>query len=354
MRFFKFLKASHGTLFALYAIFTIISLVLIIPQANAQIESLGVGDQVAVKVTRGGNHTSTVTQQTNQIVTGSNVTATTPPTQITSNTGSGTIYGTTYQNEIADSSDTIIVQADKHLYNPGDSVKVTGTIWPGLISTVGGINTVSVEARDVNDNVIYSGKSTLNSDGTYSANFQIPSDEKNGWITLETKADVNQDVLNSLTLKLQAGLDAITKFVIVAPTSWPVTTGGNSFEINIASNSDVSNVNFDLQAKKISFTVTGENGTEGVADVTVPKSLLSGNISVMMDGQSVPQNDVIETNTQDSTTLEINYHHSSHQIEIVGTNALPEFPLATLTLVIALSSILIFSLFTNKIGKTIK
>jgi protein involved in polysaccharide export with SLBB domain len=350
MKFYGFLRFSHDRLFVLSVMVGIISVVLILPQANAQQERLGVGDQVTVTVTRGGNQTSsTATQPPNQTVTNSNGTVGAQPTQVASNTASS--YNTSYQNILADSSNTITVQTDKHLYKPGDSIKVSGTIWPTLISTVGGIDTVSVEARDINDSVIYSGKFPLDTNGSYSADFQLPSDEKNGWFLLETKADVNQDVLNSLTLKMRAGFDAITKFAVISPTAWPIKTDGKDFVVSIASNSDVSNVNFDSQAKKISFTVTGDPGTEGIVDITIPKSLLGGSLTVMMDGQLVSQNDVIETDTQDSTILEINYHHSSHEIEIAGTNAVPEFPLSTFTLVVALSSILITSPFSNRIRR---
>lgn len=353
MKFYGFLRFAPDRLFVLFAMVGIISIVLIMPQVNAQQERLGVGDQVTVTVTRGGNHTSsTIIQPPNQTVTNSNGTFGAQPAQVASNTGSSISYNASYQNILADSSNTITVQTDRHLYKPGDSIKVTGTIWPILISTVGGIDTVSVEVRDVSDNLIYSGKSPLDTNGIYSADFQLPSDEKNGWFLLETKADVNQDVLNSLTLKMRAGFDAITKFVVISPTAWPIKADGNDFAVSIASNSDVSNINFDSQAKKISFTVTGETGTEGVADITIPKSLLGGSLTVMMDGQPVSQNDVIETDTQDSTILEINYHHSSHEIEIAGTNAVPEFPLSTFTLVVALSSILITNLFSNRIRRT--
>ncbi len=64
----------------------------------------------------------------------------------------------------------------------------------------------------------------------------------------------------------------------------------------------------------------------------------------MIDGQIMSQADVIETaNTQDEITLEINYHHSTHTIEIVGANTVPEFPTALLVMVAAVGLIVVFT-----------
>jgi len=319
----------------------IIVVVFWINDVNAQKESVGIGDQFTIKVTRSGIQNSS-TKIPIQI--GTNVNA-------TASVGTQLSYPTSYQPIYADSSNVITLQTDKHLYKPTDSVKVGGAIWSGLIATVGGINTVSIQVRDNNDNAIYTGKSHINSDGSYSSDFQLPPDVRNGWFTLEAKADVNQDVLNTLTLKLQAGLDTMTKFVVMSPNVWPIKAEGEDFQVNIASISNVTNVNFDEQAKKISFIVTGDSGTEGVADVTIPKSLLSGDFTFIMDGQPIPPNNILVSDTQESTTFEINYHHSSHEIDIIGTNAVPEFPFSTLALGAAIFSILVFNLFANRIKR---
>ena len=151
----------------------------------------------------------------------------------------------------------------------------------------------------------------------------MTADAKNGAYTINAKIDVSADELGSLTLKSQASLQSSTKFVVVSPNAFAVKAEGKDFDIQLASNSDVSNLQFDEQAKKISFTVSGQTGTKGITDVTIPKSLLSGSMNVMIDGQVMSQADVIKTaDTQDETTLEINYHHSTHTIDIVPTSIL--------------------------------
>jgi predicted secreted protein with PEFG-CTERM motif len=153
-------------------------------------------------------------------------------------------------------------------------------------------------------------------------------------------------VLNTLALKTKDALESSTKIVVVSPNAMSVKAEGRDFDVQVASNStSVTNLNFDEQNKKLSFTVQGDAGTKGVTEITIPKSLLSGDLTVMIDGQAMAQSDVVETASTDTeTTLELNYHHSTHQIDIVGTNAIPEFgTFASVVLVISVLTIVLLS-----------
>ncbi len=259
-------------------------------------------------------------------------------------------YKMFYEKMNADSDNSVTIEIEHHLYKPGEQVSIEGSIWSSLMATVGGISSVSIQVTDNNGNIVYTGKSQVNSDGDYSAEFQLPSDAKNGAYTVDVKADLSTDVLNTLSLKTQTSLDSSTKFVVVSPNAFAVKAEGNDFDVQIASNStNVSDLKFDEQQKKLSFTVQGQTGTKGVAEVTIPKSLLSGDLTVMIDGQVMAQSDVIETaDTNDEVTLELNYHHSTHQIDIVGTNAVPEFSsLVSVVLVFSIISVIILSMKTR-------
>ena len=108
----------------------------------------------------------------------------------------------------------------------------------------------------------------------------------------------------------------------------------------VKSNSSISDVKLDEQAKKVSFTVEGQTGTKGAADVTIPKAMLSGNMMVMIDGQAMSTDDVIvKSQTQTDVTLEMNYHHSRHTVDVAGTNVVPEFPMSALVMAAAISSV---------------
>ncbi len=257
-------------------------------------------------------------------------------------------YKTAYEKISANSDDEFTVQSERHLYKPGDNVTIEGSIWSSLLSSTGNINTVSIKVTDNDGNVVYDGKSQI-SDGEYSTVFQLTSEAKKGAYNVDVVADVNADVLNTLSLKTKSNLESSTKIVVVNPNAVSIKANGKDFDVQIASNStSITNVNYDEQSKKLSFTVAGDAGTKGVTEITIPKSLLNGDFTVMLDGQAMAQSDVVEiANADVETTLEINYHHSTHQIDIIGTSAVPEFN--SLALIVLVASISTMIGFSNKI-----
>ncbi len=259
-------------------------------------------------------------------------------------------FKSSYEKINADSNDSFTVQSYRHLYKPGNQVEIDGAIWSGLITAVGNISIASVQVTDNGGNVVYTGNSTVDSNGQYSATFQLPPDAKNGAYDVNVKANVSADILGTLSSKIQTSLSQDGKFVVISPNAFAVKAEGRDFGVNIATNSsNVSNLNFDEQNKKLSFTVQGETGTKGVLDIDIPKPLLSGDLTVMMDGQAMPQSDIIETDAQDHATLELNYHHSTHQIDIIGTNAVPEFPVSTIVMTIAIiGSVSLLTVYGNR------
>jgi len=255
-------------------------------------------------------------------------------------------YTNAYEKISASSDDEFTVQAQRHLYKPGDNVTIDGSIWSDLMASLGNVSTVSIQVKDNDGNVIYDGKGQLDANGKYSADFQLPSDAKKGAYDVDVTADVSADVLNTLALKTKGTLESSTKLVVVSPNAMSVQAEGHDFDVQVASNStSVTNLNFDEQNKKLSFTVQGDTGTKGVTEITIPKSLLNGDLTVMIDGQAMAQSDVVETaDTDTETTLELNYHHSTHQIDIVGTNAIPEFgTMASVALVVSVLTLVVIS-----------
>ena len=255
-------------------------------------------------------------------------------------------YNKEYEKMSANSDDEFTVQSERHLYKPGDNVTINGALYPSLISSIGNVTTVSIQVVDNDRNIVYSGKGQINGNGEYTAEFMLPSDAKKGAYTVDVNADVSADILDALSEKAKNSLSSSTKIVVVNPNAVKVKAEGKDFEVGVASNSTtVNNLNFDAQNKKLSFTVQGDNGTKGVTQITIPKSLLSGDLTVMIDGKPMAQSDVIVTEDNDTdVTLELNYHHSTHQIDIIGTNVVPEFSsLASLVLVISVLSVIVLS-----------
>lgn len=259
-------------------------------------------------------------------------------------------FKSSYSKMSMDSENSLTIQVQKHLYKPGDGIKIEGSIWSGLIAELGGVNLVTVQVLDGKDGIVGNVKAQVTSDGQYDTEFTLPVSAENGTYSINAKIQVGNSVLNSLTLKTQGSLQSSTKFVVANPNTFSINAEGKNFDVTIASNSEVSNLQFNEQAKKLTFTVAGETGTKGVADIIIPKSLLSGGMSVMIDGHMMSQNDVIETaDTQDGTTLEINYNHSTHTIEVTGTNAVPEFPNSIMVMSVVISILVIFVLSRQRL-----
>jgi nitrous oxidase accessory protein len=98
------------------------------------------------------------------------------------------------------------------------------------------------------------------------------------------------------------------------------------YNVDVVSNSTVSDFRFNPEGAFIRFNVEGETGTMGFCRVTIPKDLLHAedNWNVLVNETSVtPTVNVDTTNTY----IYFTYKHSTNTIEIIGTTAIPEFPL---------------------------
>jgi hypothetical protein len=113
-----------------------------------------------------------------------------------------------------------------------------------------------------------------------------------------------------------------------------------SYGVDVMSNSTVSDFSFNPETALIRFSVESETGTTGFCRVTIPKDLLDAenHWTVLVDGTSVTPTVNIEAN---NTYLYFIYRHSTKTVEIIGTEAIPEFPswtpLITLVALIALA-----------------
>ena len=137
---------------------------------------------------------------------------------------------------------------------------------------------------------------------------------------------------------------------LMSPTQ-PITrvfTATDALQVTTYSNSSISSFQFNSSSKQLSFNVTGSTGTTGFCDVTIPDNLLWGEFSLYLNGSPLVK-DMDYTQTYNGThyTFHINYTHSTHTIEITGTEAIPEFPSA-LTLLLFMITTLIAVVFYRR------
>jgi outer membrane protein assembly factor BamB len=93
--------------------------------------------------------------------------------------------------------------------------------------------------------------------------------------------------------------------------------------------------------RTIAYNVTGIPATNGMSNITIPKSLMSGfdDSSVLVDG-GLPMTGPIISSNATHTSLYFTYTHSYHTITITSSQIIPEFPTAAIfLLLIAMSSV---------------
>ncbi|MGQ9545165.1 MAG: hypothetical protein ACUVQX_05205 [Candidatus Bathycorpusculaceae bacterium] len=116
----------------------------------------------------------------------------------------------------------------------------------------------------------------------------------------------------------------------------------NTYYVPIFTNSTVKNFAFDPTAKSISFNVTGETGT-GFCNITIPKALLRAALNewvVKIDGLTLPSANFTVTENAEYAFIYLNYTHSEHKIEIVGTWVVAEFQPTTLLMLLIMLSLI--------------
>jgi len=120
------------------------------------------------------------------------------------------------------------------------------------------------------------------------------------------------------------------------------------YSLFVLSNSTVSDFSFIPESALIQFDVEDENGTTGFCRVMVPKGLLSteDNWAVLIDN-----NPVIPSVDEDekSTYFYFTYNHSSKTVEIIGTDAIPEFS-SWFVLPLAIAVLLVAVVYRNRLA----
>lgn len=137
------------------------------------------------------------------------------------------------------------------------------------------------------------------------------------------------------------------QFIVETPVVFNVVAENRTFDVKMASNSVINDFKFSQSAKKLSFTVEENTSSrDGVAQITIPKEMLSGEIMILVDGEEIPRNKAIVLYPDGQTTydVEVNYRHDDkHTIEILGTKAIPEFPITGLVLVASMVAVLLIA-----------
>jgi parallel beta-helix repeat protein len=118
----------------------------------------------------------------------------------------------------------------------------------------------------------------------------------------------------------------MTGFGFPVEKSFNVTVGETDYIITTCSNSTVSDLSFNQTLKQLSLSVSGPSGTTGFCNITVPAELMSGDFSLYLDDVALVEGvDYTESFNGTHYLFSVTYVHSSHVIELVSTNVVPDF-----------------------------
>ena len=244
------------------------------------------------------------------------------------------------------SKNSIMLQTDQHLYKPGERIEIQGSLWSELLANLSNDNVVTVKIFDKTKNIVYETDTQITTDGKYSAQFDLPHNLPKGSYTVTSSINFESGVGDLIGLKGQTTVGASAKIAIVPAQVFKINVENHGdFDVKIASNSTVNDIKFNGDQKKVSVIVEGESGTKGVTHISIPKSMVSGTFKVMIDGKAVANNQVIVTSSSEiETELEVNYSHSVHTIDVIGTQAVPEFgTIVMMILIVSIVSVIVIS-----------
>jgi len=240
------------------------------------------------------------------------------------------------------SNGAITVTTDKPSYNDGDKITISGStqeyisdtpITVKIISPIG--NLVKVDQVDLGSDRTFSTSITATGTlwqaaGAYQVIVQFGSKDRTAETTFQFTGFAGGQGQAGNTMKVD-GTDLSVKYSIT--------------------NGKVLGIKADTQSKSliVSIQTTGD----GVLTVTLPRGLIDAQVNgqddhfyVLNDGQEADFQETSKTTTD--RTLSIPFTDGTQEIEIIGTQIIPEFgPIAALVLAIAIVSIIAVSAKTG-------
>ena len=122
------------------------------------------------------------------------------------------------------------------------------------------------------------------------------------------------------------------------------------YSVSVNSNSNVLGFEFKQDEKQLLLTVSGKTGTIGSCQIVIPENLLWGSFTLTMDDYALVEgDDYTQTSNGTHQIFEINYVHSTHNIEITGAETIPEFSTVLLVSLFLVSSLAAVAVYRKRL-----
>lgn len=176
----------------------------------------------------------------------------------------------------------------------------------------------------------------------------------------DNETRTNCDV--TLEIPFQKGtkqIDIVKTFLIGGGTMTPtkgnsfdeVVEGGKGFELGTVTKVDTCNFSLDQVKKQLHIQMNGPtNKEEGFFKIVLPHEFLGGPYTVLAEGRPVEFESMFSSATgRDTTTISFQYDGDKvHNIDIIGTTAIPEFGSAAIAAVAASMAMLMVARFRRQ------
>jgi predicted secreted protein with PEFG-CTERM motif len=237
----------------------------------------------------------------------------------------------------------IITSTDKSSYKTGDSVVISGAVKAVVEGTP-----LTIQILDPNQNIVRIDQINVAEDGKYTTTAMAsgPLWKKDG----------------TYTVKVQYGppnVVAETNFEFTSSTSTPTweifeVDAGNEGSFDVEYNirgGTVKNMVIDFEG--LALIISIDSSSDGTITLNIPRELMDAKTTsgeddsfiILIDGSEVQASQIATTS---SRTLTINFLEGDSEIEIIGTQIVPEFgAIAALVLAVAIISIIAVSAKTR-------
>jgi len=238
----------------------------------------------------------------------------------------------------------ITTSVDKSSYTLGDTIVISGSVQAVVVGTP-----LTIQILDPNNNLVQVAQIDVSQDGKYSKSINALGAlwKSNGSYTVKVQYGP-PNVTAQATFTFQNSLIPTSNvFLLTDPTSQ------QTFNVNYTiSGGTVKTMTIDAQSLSVIVSVNSTN--DGTITLQLPRDLIDAKTNtgqddtfiILIDGAEVkPQS---ESATDNFRNVTIQFLQGDKDIEIIGTQIVPEFgPIAALVLAIAIVSIIAVSAKTG-------
>ncbi len=147
--------------------------------------------------------------------------------------------------------------------------------------------------------------------------------------------------INATSTKLP--LSSSIFFIVRGAALLPFGVGGKTYIIKMDSTSSSYAFTLSVINKELQVQLSGVTDTIGHSEITLPKDLIDGNLSVKFDGFKSANSRTSENITHLIVAADYIHGNATNLLHIVGTTAIPEFPLVFVILGSAIASVIFLS-----------